>query len=123
MRKIWKCFCWPFKRFTSFDNKGMNKEAYQKEAMRGREAQMVLDNEAFKLAMASLKSSVLEQWRSSPIRDREGQVLLLQLAKITDKFESLLVGMVENGNFAQTKIDLDRLRDESVAKRLLRKVA
>jgi hypothetical protein len=93
-----------------------------KEVLRGREAQAVLDNEAFKLAMESMKASVQEQWKACPIRDREGQVLLLQLAKLTDKFEAMLVGMVQSGNFAQRKIDLDRERDEPKARQFFRKV-
>ncbi len=94
-----------------------------KDVLRGKEAAMVLDNEAFKLAMASLKASVIEQWKGCPIRDREGAALLLQLSKLTDKFEGLLVGMLRNGEFAQRKIDLDKMRDESKPRQLLRKVA
>ena len=93
-----------------------------KEVLRGKEAQAVLDNEAFKAAMESLKASVQEQWKACPIRDVQGQVLLLQLAKLTDKFEALLVGMVKNGEFSQRKIDLDRERDEPKARQFMRKV-
>ena len=93
-----------------------------KEALRGKEAQAVLDNEAFKAAMGCLKSSVQEQWKTCPIRDREGQVLLLQLAKLTDKFEGLLVGMVQSGHFAQRRIELDSLRDEPKARQFMRRV-
>lgn len=90
--------------------------------LRGKEAAAVLDNEAFKAAMAMLKESVMQNWKECPVRDREGQVLLLQLAKVTDKFESLLIGMVEGGKLAQHKIDLDSARDESTAKRFMRRV-
>ena len=92
------------------------------EVLRAREASTVLENEAFKTAMAAMKTGVLDQWKSCPIRDREGQVLLLQLAKLTDKFESILVGMVENGKLAQNKIDLDAIRDEHPSRRWVRKV-
>ena len=91
-------------------------------ARRGKDAALVLDNEAFKLAMGSLKASVLEQWKSCPVRDREGQVLLLQLAKLTDKFEAILTGMIENGKYAEHKIEMDALRDESRARRFMRKL-
>ena len=37
-----------------------------KEALRGKEAQAVLDNEAFKAAMGCLKSSVQEQGKPAP---------------------------------------------------------
>lgn len=92
------------------------------EVLRGREASAVLENEAFKTAMSSIKGAVLEQWKTCPIRDREGQVLLLQLAKLTDKFEGVLIGMIENGKLAQNKLDLNDIRDESASRRWARKI-
>lgn len=94
----------------------------QQTILRGKEAQAVLDSEAFKLALESMRAQVREQWLSCPIRDREGQMLLLQLAKLTDKFEGIFVGMVQTGNFAQRKIELDGLRDEPRARQFFRKV-
>lgn len=91
-------------------------------ALMGRDAQQVLDNAAFKLAMETLKESVVKQWRECPVRDAEGQLLLLQLAKVTEKFEGLLVGLVETGKMAQHKIDMDSARNESAARKFLRKV-
>lgn len=88
----------------------------------GREASQVLDNEAYKEAMNILRTQVIEQWKACPIRDREGQMLLLQLAKLTDKFEGILRGMIEGGKYAQFKIDLEEERNESKARRLVRKV-
>lgn len=93
------------------------------DVLRGKEAAMILESESFKIAMTTLKSSVLDQWKACPIRDSQGQVLLLQLAKLTDKFESILIGLVENGKFAERKIDLDSLRDESAGRRFIRKVS
>ena len=95
----------------------------QQTVQRATEAAQVLDNPAYQEAMQSLKAAVIQQWRECPVRDREGQLLLLQLAKLTDKFESLLNGMLETGKLAQHRIDLDRERNESLAKRFLRKVA
>ena len=92
------------------------------QVLRGREAAMVLENEAFKAAMQSLRTAVTEQWKQCPVRDREGALLLLQLAKLTDKFEGILVGMVDNAKMAQHKIDLNEMRDESRTRRVLRKV-
>lgn len=95
----------------------------QQQATRGIEASAVLENQAFKQAMAALRLQVIEQWKACPIRDKEGQVLLLQLAKLTDKFEGLLVGMVESGKFAQHKINIDSVRDESPVRKYLRRAA
>jgi hypothetical protein len=92
-------------------------------AQRGLEASQVLGSEAYIDAMIYLKEQVIQQWKACPVRDREGQLLLLQLAKLADKFDSILTGMVESGKYAQHKIDIDDLRDESKLRRFMRKVA
>lgn len=92
-------------------------------AQRGHEAALVLDNPAFKEALSQLREAVVKQWKECPVRDREGQLLLLQLAKLTDKFEGLLIGMVETGKLAQHRIDIDSVRNESATRRFLRKVS
>jgi hypothetical protein len=88
----------------------------------GLDARMVLDNAAYQQAMQALRAQVVEQWKACPIRDKEGQLLLLQLAKLADKFEAILGGMVEAGKFAQHKINLDAERNESPARKLMRRV-
>lgn len=88
----------------------------------GKEASAVLENEAYKQAMKVLRDQVIQQWKECPVRDREGQLLLLQLAKITDKFEGILRGMIESAKFAQHQIDLNDERNESKARKLVRKV-
>lgn len=89
---------------------------------RGIDANQVLNNEAFKDAFTVLRSAVVEEWKKCPVRDQEGALLLLQLAKLTDKFESILVGMVESGKMAQHQIDLRELRNESKARNFMRRV-
>jgi hypothetical protein len=88
----------------------------------GTHAAQVLDNEAYKEAMKSLREQVITQWKDCPIRDKEGALLLLQLAKLTDKFEAILRGYVSRGEFAKHAIDLDNERNESKARRLIRRV-
>lgn len=94
----------------------------QQIALRGKEAAQILESEVFNDAMKQLKGSVIEQWKSCPIRDKEGQLLLLQLAKLTDKFESMFRGLVEQGKYAEHKIEIDALRNESKARTALRRV-
>lgn len=91
-------------------------------AQQGIDARLVLENPAYKAAMESLRAQVVQQWKDCPVRDKEGQLLLLQLAKLTDKFEGILNGLVESGKFADHKINLDKERDESGARRGLRRV-
>lgn len=94
----------------------------QQQAQRGLEASQVLDNPAYRAAMDALRAEVIEAWKKCPVRDKEGQVLLLQLAKLTDKFEGVLSGMVEGGKFASRQLELDDLRNESAGRKLMRRV-
>ena len=94
----------------------------QQQAQRGLEASQVLDNPAYRAAMDALRAEVIEAWKKCPVRDKEGQVLLLQLAKLTDKFEGVLSGMVEGGKFASRQLELDELRNESAGRKLMRRV-
>ena len=89
---------------------------------RGDEARQVLTNAAYITAMEAMKEQIVEQWRDCPIRDTEGQKLLLQLAKLAVKFEGLLAGYVEAGKLAHSKIDLDEERNESGARKLVRRI-
>lgn len=91
-------------------------------AQTGIEARQVLDNEAYKSAMESMRTQIIAQWKECPIRDMEGQRLLLQLAKLCDKFEGILRGYVESGNYAERRIQMDELRDENKLRRTLRAV-
>jgi hypothetical protein len=88
-----------------------------------RKASEVLENEAFRAAMSDLREAIIGQWKACPIRDREGQMLLLQMAKMVDKFEGLLFGRIEAGKMASKKLHLDSIRNESAPRRFMRKVA
>ncbi len=92
------------------------------EVQRAADARQVLDNAAFQHAMTTLRAQIVTQWKDCPIRDQEGQRLLLQLAKLTDKFEALLIGAIENGKLAQSRIDIDAERNEHPARKLMRRV-
>ena len=91
--------------------------------MRGIEAAQVLDNPAFRSAIDNMKNDIINEWKKCPVRDREGQMLLLQLIKLADKFEGSLIGMIEGGKLAQHKIDIDSARNENIIRRLARKAA
>jgi len=91
-------------------------------ANQGREAADVLDNPAFKAGIEAMRNEVIRQWKSCPIGDAEQQLLLLQLAKLTDKFESMLAGYVQGGKLAQEKININALRNESATRKMMRRV-
>lgn len=89
---------------------------------RGVEAARILESQAYKDAMSMMRESIVAKWKTVSLRDQEGQKLTLQMMKLADTFEGLLSGMVEAGKFANHKLDVDRLRDESVARRIVRRV-
>ena len=94
----------------------------QQQVLRGQEAAQVLDNEAFKLALETLRQNGINALLDCPIRDAEGRLLLAQYVKIVDKFKSELISLIESGKFAQHQIDLEKVRNESKAQRFMRKV-
>jgi predicted nucleic acid-binding protein len=90
------------------------------ETQRGEDARRVIESPAFQEALQALKTQIVDEWAKAPIRDIEGQRLLLQLHKLAHKFEALLTGMVETGKLAQVNIDAER--DENTAQKLFRRV-
>lgn len=88
----------------------------------GRNAADVLENEAYRMAMASIQAQIVAQWKECPIRDVEGQRLLLQLAKLAEKFEATLAGYIQAGKLAQHRLDLDAERNENAVARAARAV-
>jgi hypothetical protein len=65
---------------------------------------------------------VIHQWKECDIRDREKQVLLLQMSRLADDFERILVGMIEQGNFANREIKVDQIRDEPQVRKFMKRV-
>ena len=106
------------RRFTNLDNAHMTDRT---DVQTGRQAAEVLDNPAFKEAMQVLRETVVQQWREHPIHDKEGALILLQYAKVTDRFEGVLSGLIERGKLAQHRIEVDALRDEDALQRAKRR--
>jgi len=102
----------------------MTQDQLQSDADMGVYAQQVLDNPAFKAALDRMRAQVVADWKGCPIRDREGQMLFLQAAKLTDAVAATLVGMIEQGKLASAHIDVDPARAERMepAPRRMRRV-
>lgn len=88
----------------------------------GQEAAQLLNNPAYTEAIDRLRQDVRVQWLEAPVRDLEGQRLLLITAKLVEKLEATIRGMVEAGKLAQSRIDINDLRDESGIQRAVRKI-
>lgn len=94
----------------------------QQTNQRGIDATQLLENVVFKEAFGKLNEAVLAQLDACPIRDHEGRLLLTQLRKLAFMYEGIVIGIVETGKLAKHRIDLNNLRDESTARRFMRKV-
>ncbi len=92
------------------------------DAKRGQDAAEVLANPAYVDGMATLRASIVDKWKACPIRDKEGQTLLLQTMRLADSFEQVLQGMIEQGKFAQHKLEIDKIRNESPMRQAMRRV-
>ena len=92
------------------------------EASMGKEASLLLENPAFTEAMSRMREDVRRQWMEAPVRDAEGQRLLLITAKLVEKLDGTLRGMVEAGKLAQSRMDVNDLRDENGIRRAVRRM-
>ena len=89
-------------------------------AKQGEDARQVLLNPAYIRAMEQLHQLAHAAFKKTDLRDAEGLKIARQFAAVTDDFEAIMRRMVEGGRLAQ--INLDKHRDESLAKRAFRRV-
>ena len=94
------------------------------EVLRAREANAVLENAAFKEAFMRFDREFTEAFLKVPDEKkyeddlRRAQMML----KMSKKFKSILIGMIEGAKIDQKKIDIRDLRDESAYSRWTRKI-
>lgn len=89
---------------------------------RGLEASRILESAVYREAMEAVRASIVAKWREVGVRDTEGQKLTHQLMTLAETFEGLLSGYVEAGKFSARKLDLDAARDESSARKIMRRI-
>jgi hypothetical protein len=89
---------------------------------RGVEAANILESAVYREAMDALRASIVAKWREVGVRDTEGQKLTHQLMTLADTFEGLLAGYVEAGKFSAHKLEIDSARDDSAARRIMRRI-
>lgn len=94
----------------------------QQQSDLGLHARQALDNPAVIEALARMKAECDAAIKACPIRDTEGLTLLVQAARITAKFESVLLGIFETGKLANARIEVNSERKESRVKRLVKRI-
>lgn len=89
-------------------------------AKMGEDARQVLLNPAYIRAMEQLHQLAHAAFKKTDLRDAEGLKIARQFAAVTDDFEAIMRRMVDGGKLAQ--MNIDQHRDESTARRAVRKV-
>lgn len=92
-------------------------------------AAQAIENPALNAAIAHMRDAIMREWRACNLRDAEGQRLLLQQAKMVDRFAATLNGMLQAGKLADARLGesqlarimTDDLRDESAVRRMFRR--
>ena len=80
----------------------------------------MLLNPAYIRAMEQLHQLAHAAFKKTDLRDAEGLKIARQFAAVTDDFEAIMRRMVDGGKLAQ--MNIDQHRDESTARRAVRKV-
>ena len=88
----------------------------EKEIERGIHADQLLDHYLYKEAIATVKSTITDQWSSSPIRDKEGAHELRLMLHCLNAIEQHIKTVAETGKMA-------KIQRETLAQRMIRMVA
>lgn len=88
------------------------------EASRGLQARQLMENPIYQEAINGLRDGIVEKWRSTPIRDREGAHELKLMDKLLTDMEAYIRQIAETGRMAEIQLERDskvaRLREHGI---------
>jgi hypothetical protein len=86
------------------------------ESERGAKAKHVYNDSFVQEALQAMESGILEAWKKSPIRDKEGQLELRLLYKLLGDFKGYFLEAMQTGKMADHQLQHERsLRDRAKA--------
>jgi len=74
------------------------------EIQRGERAALLLQDELLRTTLDTIKREYTEKWQSCPVRDKEGQLMLLLMVKTVQKFETELEAVLNTGKIARATL-------------------
>lgn len=77
----------------------------ENEIQRGIQAQSILDSEIYKESVEAVRSAIIRQWESCPIRDVEGQHELKLMLKLLGDIQANIKTVMETGKLAKVQIE------------------
>ena len=78
------------------------------ESERGFEASKLLENKIFTESINNLRESIIDKWRSCPIRDREGQHELKLMDKVLSDIVGYIKQVADTGKMADIQLEQER---------------
>lgn len=86
----------------------------QKEAERGAHAERLLSDSLLQEAFQKLEERIIEMWRDAPIRDTEGQQLLLVRMRTLDEIRKHIETIAKTGRLSMEMLERERTLRERV---------
>lgn len=83
-----------------------------REAERGVRARAMLDSAIFREVMEAIETATLDKWKSSPVRDQEGQFALRLKWQILQEIRGYLADIASTGKLAEAQIEQKRTMAE-----------
>lgn len=80
----------------------------EKEAERGRQAELLLDNPIYRESIEAVRTAIIAQWQACPIRDKEGQHELKLMNKLLNDLVANINTVAETGRLAKLQIEREK---------------
>lgn len=79
-----------------------------RESSRGAKAAQILKSELFVEAFAVVEADVLEKWKTSPVRDTEGQLALRLKWQVLQQIKGHITDVMQTGKMANDQMEHER---------------
>lgn len=76
----------------------------ERESARGAKARQVLESELYQEAVAVVEEDTLTKWKSSPIRDTDGQLALRLKWQVIQEIKGHLADVMQTGRMAEEQL-------------------
>jgi hypothetical protein len=78
------------------------------ESGRGARARRLLEDDLLKEAIATVEADILEKWKSSPVRDQEGQLALRLKWQCLHEIRTCIADVAVTGKMADKTLEAER---------------
>jgi hypothetical protein len=85
-----------------------------KESERGAKARAVFESDVFKEAIDLIEQDTMEKWKTSPVRDAEGQLMLRLKWQILKQLKTQIMDVMQTGKMADVTLIEQRSLKERV---------